>query len=315
MLRTSAVPPGPGVAGLPAAPEMGLDEILRLPPGARREQAILQIVAGLYASLNVLHETGQTHGGICPAAVLRDAEGCVILAQPPAATADDEAAMRHAGYAAFEQYTDDPAHPCGPWTDVYGLAALAYFLAAGAAPPGALARCVRDDYLSLDDRQPGAYSATFCAAVDDGLALEAQARPQAAAALALAMGVTPPPAQVSAADPEPDLAAPSLMTGIPVDEAADASPAAVRLTAMRPEHPGRGRHVLPLALAVLLLLAAGGYAWLRPVPPPVELADAAPPQSQPLEQPRPSSQPPSQQQVQPQSESPPSSPPQPAPAE
>jgi hypothetical protein len=201
---------------------------------------------------------------------------------------------------------------------VYGLAALAYFLATGAAPPGALARRVRDDCPPLDEWHPGAYRAAFCAAVDEGLAMEAQARPRTAAALAAAMGVIPPavpaPAAVSVAapveDPEPDMTAPSLMMETPAGDLADPPPAAARLTAMRPEHPTRARRMLPLAVAGLLLLAAGGYAWLRPAQPPVELAGVAPPQAQ--QQPQPQSEPPSQPPPQP---LPPSEPqPQPAPA-
>ncbi len=317
MLRISAVSPGPGAAGLPAAPDAArLDDILRLPPGRLREQEILQLVAAVSASLAALHEAGRAHGGICADAVARDAEGSAVLAPPPDIAPDDEDAVRYTGYAAFEQYTDDPAHPFGPWTDVYGLAALAYFLAAGTAPPGALARRVRDDCLPLDEWQPGAYRAAFCAAVDEGLAMEQQARPRTAAALAAAMGVVPPAVAATVAplvaDPEPDMAAPSLMAETPAAEAADPSPAAARLTAMRPEHPARARRMLPLAVAGLLLLAAGGYAWLRPAQPPVELAGVASPQSQPGEPPQSLPQP--QLQPQPQSEPQPQSPPQPAPA-
>ncbi|MDQ1759212.1 hypothetical protein RAS14_05600 [Achromobacter aegrifaciens] len=319
MLRTSAVPPGPGAGGFPAAPDVErLDDILRLPPGRQREQEILRVVAGLSASLAAMHEGGRAHGGICPDAVVRDGQGFAVLAPPFDAAPDDEDAARHAGYAAFEQYTDDPGHSCGPWTDVYGLAALAYFLATGAAPPGALARRVRDDCPPLDEWHPGAYRAAFCAAVDEGLAMEAQARPRTAAALAAAMGVIPPavpaPAAVSVAapveDPEPDMTAPSLMMETPAGDLADPPPAAARLTAMRPEHPTRARRMLPLAVAGLLLLAAGGYAWLPPAQPPVELAGVAPPQAQ--QQPQPQSEPPSQPPPQP---LPPSEPqPQPAPA-
>lgn len=296
MPRTSAVPPEPGAAGFPAASDAArLDDILRLAPGGLREQEILRVVAGLSASLAAMHEAGRAHGGISPDAVVRDGQDFAVLAPPSDAAPDDEDAARHAGYAAFEQYTDDPGHSCGPWTDVYGLAALAYFLATGAAPPGALARRVRDDCLPLDAWQPGAYRAAFCAAVDEGLAMDEQARPRTAAALAAAMGMIPPavPAPAAASvpgpmeDPEPDTAPPSLMAETPADEFDDPPPAAARLTAMRPEHPGPARRMLPLAVAGLLLLAAGGYAWLRPAQPPVELAGVAPPQPQPQPAPAP----------------------------
>lgn len=312
MLQTSAVPTGPGLAGAPPA---RLDEVLRLPPGPRRERAILRLVARLSAALAGWHEAGRARGGISPDAVAYDEEGCAILTPAPAAAPDDEDAVRQAGYAAFEQYTDDPAYPCGPWTDVYGLAALAHFLATGAAPPDALARRVRDDYLPLEEWQPGAYGAAFCAAVDGGLAQPAHARPRTAMALAEAMGAlaqpAPAPVQASApalasmpvpvsvpasalpplpltlpnldldSDPDlvPDLSTPSLMAGAAADEFAEPPPTANRLTAMRSEHPAQGRRVMPFALALVLLGAAGGYAWFQSAQPNVQLAGA--PQAQP----------------------------------
>ncbi|APX77775.1 hypothetical protein BUW96_25050 [Achromobacter insolitus] len=261
-----------------------LDEILRLPPGPRREEKILRVIADLTLSLAAWHGAGRMHGGICPDAVVDDARGSANL-RPPAAAPDDEDAIRHPGYAAFEQYTDDPAYPCGPWTDVYGLAALTYFLATGSAPPDALARRVCDDYLPLGVWEPGAYGQQFCAAVDDGLAMAAQARPQTVAELAAAMGASLPPAEESGQ--ESDMAMPTLMADARADEPAAMPPPAVRLTAMRSEHPARARRVLPLALAVVLLLAAGTYAWLKPTQAPVELAGSPQAQARPEPQPEP----------------------------
>jgi len=271
MLRTSAVPPDPGAAGAPPVPEAPpFDDLMRLPPGPRREEAIRQVIAGLSASLADLHDGGRAHGGIRPDAVAHDPAGRAVLAAPAQTAPDDEDAYRLAGYAAFEQYTDDPACPCGPWTDVYGLAALAYFLATGSAPPGALARRVRDDYLPLGEWEPGVYGEAFCAAVDSGLAMPAHARPSTAAELAAAMGAFLPAAEPPAA--EPDMATPSLMAGLPAGNDSAPPPAAGRLTAMRPEHPARNRRALPLAVMFVLLLAAAGYAWLRWTPPPVQTA-------------------------------------------
>lgn len=306
MLRTSAVPPEPGLARSPAAMDAArLDEILRLPPGPRREEKILRVIADLTLSLAAWHGAGRTHGGICPDAVVDDTRGSANL-RPPAAAPDDEDAIRHPGYAAFEQYTDDPAYPCGPWTDVYGLAALTYFLATGSAPPDALARRVRDDYLPLGVWEPGAYGQQFCAAVDDGLAMAAQARPQTVAALAAAMGASLPPAEESGQ--ESDMAMPTLIADARADGPAATPPPAVRLTAMRSEQPARARRVLPLALAVVLLLAAGTYAWLKPAQAPVELAGSPQAQARPEPQPEP------QAPVQPQPPSPPQPAPQTAPA-
>src|SRR3546814_14819875 len=42
------------------------------------------------------------------------------------------------GFAAFEQYVDDPAWPQGPWTDIYGMSALARCVLLTQSPPDAV---------------------------------------------------------------------------------------------------------------------------------------------------------------------------------
>lgn len=339
-LEISDAPNAPAASAASAASRF--DDLMRLPPGPARQDGIRQIIADLAAALAELHEAGQVHGGICPAAIDHDPAGRPMLAAPPLAPrADAEEAARHAGYAAFEQYTDDPAHPCGPWTDVYGLAALAHFLATGSAPPDALARCVRDDCASLHECGPGAYDKAFCDAVDSGLAMSAPARPQSVAAFALAMGAVLPlrEAGVAAAPtesgeapaasgaesaPQPAAADSAQTTEAPVnpvdrapivvvpaaadavglsvpasarpadDDADPRAPAGIAAAAaprsqpqsprqsshppqqqplLQPQPPSHRRRVLPLALAcVLLLLAGGGYAWFRGLTPPVQVA-------------------------------------------
>jgi cytoskeletal protein RodZ len=206
-----------------------------------------------------------------------------MLATPPVQPAPDaEDAPRHAGFAAFEQYTDDPAYPCGPWTDVYGLAALAYFLATGSAPPSALARRVRDDCLPLEEWGVNEYDKAFCDAVDSGLAMPAHARPQTMAAFAAAMGALPLREPTVSPVVPPTIA-------LPVDEEpklAEADPVAQT----SPEYPPRRRpRAMPWILACLLLLAAGGVAWMQMSPATVQLA-ATPQASAPTPAPIPAPQ-------------------------
>lgn len=309
MTPASIMPPDSGGAGIPVLPvDPRLEDLMRLPPGRKRQNEITRIVAGLAASLAPLHAQGRVHGGIHPAAVGfdggasdgvasdgvaadrcalnsvgLDASGQAMLATPPVQPAPDaEDAPRHAGFAAFEQYTDDPAYPCGPWTDVYGLAALAYFLATGSAPPSALARRVRDDCLPLEEWGANEYDKAFCDAVDSGLAMPAHARPQTVAAFAAAMGALPLREPTVSPVVPPTIA-------LPVDEEpklAEAEPVAQTL----PGYPPRRRaRVLPWVLACLLLLAAGGVVWMQMTPAPVQLA-ATPQASAPTPAPIPAPQ-------------------------
>ncbi|MDH0734216.1 hypothetical protein [Achromobacter spanius] len=306
MTPASIMPPDSGGAGISSVPaDARLDDLMRLPPGRKRQDEITRIVAGLAEALAPLHAEGRVHGGIHPAAVAfgnakdgggldgvaldgaaldgvatdgvggdgvtlnsvgLDASGQAMLAMPPVQPAPDaEDAPRHAGYAAFEQYTDDPAYPCGQWTDVYGLAALAYFLATGSTPPSALARRVRDDCLPLEEWGANDYDKAFCDAVNSGLAMPAHARPQTMAAFAAAMGALPlrEPAVLPVVPPT---------IALPVDEEpllAEAEPVAQT----PPEYPPRRRpRAMPWILACLLLLAAVGVVWMQMTPAPVQLA-------------------------------------------
>ena len=297
MSRPSAVPPDTEMADILAARgEPGLDALIRMPPGPARQAAITRIVASLAVPLAALHEAGQVHGGICPAAVVHGPSGELLLATPPVApTPDAEDAPRQPGYAAFEQYTDDPAYPCGPWTDVHGLAALAYFLATGSAPPSALARRVRDDYVPLGDWGGDVYGKAFCDAVDSGLAMPMHARPATVTSFAAAMGALqaaesmatfmptpefepepefePTPTPTSTDEPAFIPLAASPTDGRPADDDALARSTAGVSTQAPPEIPVRRRRMLPLMLVVFaLLLAGGGYAWVRMTTPPVQLA-------------------------------------------
>lgn len=146
--------------------------------GGMAPDRIRRILADLAVSLQELHRAGRAHGGIAPSTIGLDAAGRAHLLAPPLApAANAEDARRHEGYAAFEQYTDDPDTPCGPWTDIYALSATACALLTGLAPPAALARCVRDEYLPLAQRR-GPDEQAFCAVLDSGLAMDAYARPQ-----------------------------------------------------------------------------------------------------------------------------------------
>src|SRR3546814_14134625 len=65
------------------------------------------------------------------------------------------------GFAAFEQYVDDPAWPQGPWTDIYGMSALARCLILKQSPPDAVQRMVSDGCEPLRDMGLPDYSREF----------------------------------------------------------------------------------------------------------------------------------------------------------
>jgi hypothetical protein len=251
--------------------------------GAMSPARIRAILADLLPPLSALHRAGRVHGDLSLATIGLDAAGRAHLLTPPLQpAANAETATPRDGYAAFEQYTDDPDTPCGPWTDIYGLCAVACALLTGAPPPAALSRCVRDDYVPLVDLRPRDEHA-FCAVLDAGLSRDAAGRPRTIAEFAHALRleeapVAPPappappepPAPVAAAAPAPVAAA------APAPAPAPAAPAPAHV---RPEpevatapvrHAGppatRPRATWPTVVVVTALAAMALYAWLRPAP-------------------------------------------------
>jgi hypothetical protein len=86
------------------------------------------------------------------------------------------------GYAPIEQYADDAMMKQGPWTDIYSLSAVIYFAIVKTAPPTSVARMIKDPIEPLQDGQEGKYgggfSKEFLAAIDKGLAVKPDERPQ-----------------------------------------------------------------------------------------------------------------------------------------
>jgi hypothetical protein len=238
---------------------------------------IRAILADLVPPLSALHRAGRVHGDLALATIGLDAAGRAHLLTPPLQpAANAETATPRDGYAAFEQYTDDPDTPCGPWTDIYGLCAVACALLTGTPPPPALSRCVRDDYVPLVELRPRDEHA-FCAVLDAGLSLDAAGRPRTIAefthALRLDEAPVAPPAP--AAPPEPPEPPAPVAAAAPAPVAAAApAPAHVRPepeVATAPlRHAGppaaRPRATWPTVVVVTALAAMAFYAWLRPAP-------------------------------------------------
>lgn len=82
------------------------------------------------------------------------------------------------GYAPVEQYSDDASMVQGPWTDIYALAAVMYFAIAKTPPVTSVARMIKDSVVQLQDGTHVGFSYKFLVAIDKGLALQPEDRPQ-----------------------------------------------------------------------------------------------------------------------------------------
>ena len=92
------------------------------------------------------------------------------------------------GYAPIEQYADDGSMKQGPWTDVYALGALIYFLATGRAPLQSVMRVLRDGIKPIGVAGESTYSQRLLDTVRDALAIQPAHRIQNVAALRERLG-------------------------------------------------------------------------------------------------------------------------------
>jgi serine/threonine protein kinase len=101
------------------------------------------------------------------------------------------------GYAPVEQYAGDASLEQGAFTDIYALAAVIYFAIVKAPPPSSIARMIKDPVTPLRDQAPAGFDAAFLAAIDKGLAVLSQDRPQTIDEFRELLGIVslgPPPA-------------------------------------------------------------------------------------------------------------------------
>ena len=157
-------------------------------------------------AVTVLHGGATWHRNIGPDAIVLTPVGPVLLGFGAAGRAIAEAGPAPSsalspGFAAPEQYGPDADAACGPWTDLYALAAVVYGAIAGAPPDLATDRLTGDSVQPLSQVASGLYGAGFLAAIDAALALDPQARPPDHAAFRALMGDIATAEAVSLAPP------------------------------------------------------------------------------------------------------------------
>ena len=194
------------------------------------ERWLRQLAESLMQALAVLHDKGCVHRDVAPDNILMlyDKTGGNYLEQMPRPVLLDFGAARRvqaeatqnltallkSGYSPAEQYGNDDALRQGPWTDVYALCAVLYAAAIGKVPNAAIARVVRDDLVPARVAGRGRLSAVFLAAIDAGLAVRPEHRPQSMPALL---------AVFNRAEPAPSLAPAVAAVDLTLEPAAPAN--------------------------------------------------------------------------------------------
>lgn len=177
-------------------PGTSLREMRKLPEAAAGydEAQIQAYLLPVCDAVRELHQQNILHRDVSPDNILIMPNGAPVLLDFGAARSVVAGATQSLttvlkpGYAPIEQYADDGSLEQGPWTDVYGLGAVMYFLAMGTPPPQAVNRMVFDSLKSFDETTRGRYSETFVAAVKQALAVRPENRLRSVDALCDALG-------------------------------------------------------------------------------------------------------------------------------
>jgi non-specific serine/threonine protein kinase len=167
-----------------------LRALVKREPQIATERWLHELLPPLLDALETLHRGNVFHRDISPDNIVIQKNGAPVLLDFGAARciADDRAGtvtvILKPGYAPVEQYSEELATRQGPWSDVYAVCAMLHFLITGKAPPAAVTRVVSDNYVPLHLRQEfTGYARDFLRAIDFGLAVHAEDRPQSIAEL------------------------------------------------------------------------------------------------------------------------------------
>lgn len=221
----------------------------------------------LCRALQPLHEKHRIYGTVSPEHVLLDPQGVMHVAARRALLAESRTTSRdlydgtNQGFSAFEQYVDDPSWPQGPWTDIYGMSALARTLILKQPPPDAVQRMVSDTCVPLREMGLSDYSSEFLDTIDRGMSLLPQQRFASVDAYAETLGLSLAAVSKDENDSAPDMLAPQAADVSPLQliapvSAPESTPAPA--SAGQPQEEKKAP-IWMIAFVVLALIAAGGY--------------------------------------------------------
>ena len=241
-----------------------LKETLRQMGSPPDERWLTALLASLTEALAVIHAEHCLHRDIAPDNVLLLADsGRPLLLDFGAArqvigdATQALTAILKPGYAPVEQYAEVPSLKQGPWTDIYALCAVVYAAVMGSKPPVSVARTVADSCVPLVQAAAGRYSERFLRAIDAGLSVRPDGRPQSVQAFRQALGIDDLPAGAVPMPPMP--------VAVPARPAASAPAIAAPATPVRPlpmpQAGGVSRTALIAGAAAAVVVLAGVAFW------------------------------------------------------
>ncbi|WP_338845812.1 serine/threonine-protein kinase [Massilia sp. W12] len=161
-----------------------LKEIVNTRPEMVTEAWLKFIFKQILEALDTLYKAKILHRDVSPDNIIVQKNGDAVLLDFGSARqiigdmTQGLTVILKPGYAPVEQYADDATLRQGPWTDIYALAAVMYFAINKTPPPTSVARVVKDSLIPLQQGQHAGFSEKFLQAVDIGLAIQPEDRPQ-----------------------------------------------------------------------------------------------------------------------------------------
>jgi serine/threonine protein kinase len=185
--------------------------------------AVLGIAGPLLDGLELVHRTGYLHRDIKPSNIfIREDDSPVLLdfgSARSTSSGGELTAIVTPGYAPIEQYHSQGQQ--GPWSDLYALGGVMYWMITGKRPVEAVAR-VRQDMLppAAQAADRNRYSADLLAAIDWALTPHEERRPQSVPDLRAALpGLATADQKTVKIEPSSPVSAPltTLPTGVTFD--------------------------------------------------------------------------------------------------
>ena len=161
-----------------------LKEIVQRDPARVNEAWLKPMLQSILEALDTLYHENVLHRDISPDNILILESGEAVLLDFGSARqvisdmSQSLTVILKPGYAPIEQYADDSTMTQGAWTDIYSLAAVMYLAIVKRPPPTSVARMVTDTMTPLASGDYPGFSKSFLAAIDRGLAIRPEQRPQ-----------------------------------------------------------------------------------------------------------------------------------------
>jgi serine/threonine protein kinase len=164
-------------------------------PDIVSEAWLKPILKPILEALEVLYKIQILHRDISPENIMIQANGDAVLLDFGAARqiiGDLTQALTvilKPGYAPVEQYAEDSEMKQGPWTDIYALSAVVYSSIVRKPPPTSVTRLIKDPLELLQNAPRAGFSKEFLAAIDKGMAVKPDDRPQSIAEFSKLLGI------------------------------------------------------------------------------------------------------------------------------